>query len=127
MLLRTFLRAKIHRATVTAADVDYEGSIAIDADLMDAVDLDHLELVTVWDVSNGERVTTYAIRGPRGSGEVQINGAAAHRIRPGDHVIIAAFAQADRSELAAFRARIALVDERNRLTEVREGGLAEGD
>ncbi len=127
MLLRTFLRAKIHRVTVTAADVDYEGSIAIDADLMDAVDLDHLERVTVWDISNGERVTTYAIRGARGSGEIQVNGAAAHRIRPGDQVIVAAFAQLDRSELAGFRARIALVDAHNRLTEVREAGLAESD
>ena len=125
MLLRTFLRAKIHRVTVTVVDLDHEDSITIDADLMAAVDLDHLEQVTVWDVTNGARVTTHAMRGGAGSGEIQVNGAAAHRIKPGDQVIIAAYAQVDRSEVATFRARIALVDEDNRLTDTREVGLAD--
>jgi aspartate 1-decarboxylase len=92
MQLRTFLRAKIHRATVTAADLDYVGSVTIDGDLMDAADLDHLERVDVFDITNGARLTTYALRGPRGSGEVQINGAAAHLISTGHVVTIMAFA-----------------------------------
>ena len=125
MLLRTFMRAKIHRATVTAADVDYVGSVTIDADLMTAVDLDHLEQVDIWDVTNGERVRTYALRGRPGSGEIQINGAAARRIHAGDIVIIAAYAQLDRDELADFRARVALVDGDNRLTTLRDIGLAD--
>ncbi|MCP4901430.1 MAG: aspartate 1-decarboxylase [bacterium] len=125
MLMRTFLRAKIHRATVTAADLDYVGSVSIDADLMDAADLDHLEQVEIYDITNGARLTTYALRGPRGSGEVQINGAAAHLVAPGDLVIICAFAQIDRSELADFRARIVLVNEDNRISEVRRPGLAD--
>lgn len=125
MMLRTFLRAKIHRATVTEADLDYVGSITIDADLMDAADLDHLERVDVYDITSGARLTTYALRGERGSGEIQINGAAAHLVGPGHLVIIAAYAQLDRSEVAAHRARIVLVDEKNRLHEVRSVGPAD--
>ncbi len=125
MLLRTFLRSKIHRATVTAADLDYVGSVTLDADLMDAADLDHLERVEIYDVTNGSRLKTYALRGRRGSGEVQINGAAAHLVRPGDLVIVAAYAQIDRTELASFRARVVLVDDSNRVVEVRQPGLAE--
>jgi len=125
MLLRTFLRSKIHRATVTAADLDYPGSVTLCADLMEAADLDHLEQVDVYNITRGSRLTTYAIRGREGSGEVQINGAAAHLVHPGDLVIIAAFAQIDRSELATFRGRVVLVDKDNRVTEIREQGLAE--
>jgi len=126
MLLRTFLRAKIHRATVTDADLDYVGSVTIDADLMQAVDLDHLEQVEIWDITNGARISTYAMRGRSGSGAVQINGAAAHHVHPGDLVIIAAYAQVSRSEIADFRARVVMVDEANRVTEVRMMGLADG-
>ncbi len=122
MMLRTLLRAKIHRATVTAADVDYVGSVTIDAELMEAADLDHLERVEIWDVTSGARVTTYAMRGRRGSGEVQINGAAAHHIHPGDLVIIAAYGHMDRSELASHRARVVLVDAANRVVQVMEMG-----
>lgn len=125
MLLRTFLRSKIHRATVTAADLDYVGSVTIDADLMEAADLDHLERVEVYDITNGSRLATYALRGRAGSGEIQINGAAAHHVRPGDLVIICAFTQLDRSEVADHRARIVLVDRRNHPTEVRETGPAD--
>jgi aspartate 1-decarboxylase len=125
MMLRTFLRAKIHRATVTAADVENVGSVTLDADLMAAADLDHLERVEVWDVTNGNRVTTYAMRGRSGTGQVQINGAAARHIRPGDLVIIAAYAHLDRAELAGHRARVVLVDRANRVTEVREMGPAD--
>ena len=125
MILRTFMRAKIHRATVTAADPDYVGSITLCAELMDAADLDHLERVEVWDITNGNRVTTYAMRGRRGSGEVQINGAAARLVAAGDVVIIAAYAHIDRTELADFRARVVLVDGANKVVEVREMGLAD--
>ncbi len=124
MMLRTFLRAKIHRATVTAADLDYVGSVTIDAELMDAAGIDHLEQVDILDVTNGARLTTYALRGEPGSGEIQINGAAAHLVKPGDIVILAAYAQVDRSELASHRARIVLVDGDNRIVEVREDGPA---
>ena len=122
MMLRTFLRAKIHRATVTAADLDYVGSVTIDADLMEAAGIDHLEQLDILDVTNGARLTTYALRGEPGSGEVRINGAAAHLVHPGDTVILAAYAQIDRSELATHRARIVLVDKDNRIVEVREDG-----
>lgn len=122
MMLRTLLRAKIHRATVTAADIEYVGSVTIDAELMEAADLDHLERVEIWDVTSGARVTTYAMRGRRGSGEVQINGAAAHHIHPGDLVIIAAYGHMDRSELASHRARVVLVDAANRVVQVIEMG-----
>jgi aspartate 1-decarboxylase len=125
MMLRTLLRAKIHRATVTAADIEYVGSVTIDADLMEAADLDHLERVEIWDVTSGARVTTYAMRGRRGSGEVQINGAAAHHIHPGDLVIVAAYGHMDRAELASHRARVVLVDAANRVVQVIEMGPAD--
>jgi aspartate 1-decarboxylase len=130
MMLRPFLRAKIHRATVTGADLNYVGSVTIDAELMDAADLDHLEQVEVYNISSGSRLRTYALRGPRGRGGVRINGAAAHLVNPGDLVIIAAYALLDRSELAEHRARVVLVDGDNRVVEVRRPGLAdsvEGD
>lgn len=125
MLLRTFLRAKIHRATVTMADLDYVGSVTIDADLMDAADIDHLEEVDIYDITNGARLSTYALRGRAGSGEIKINGAAARLVNPGDLVILAVFAQLDRAEVATHRARIVLVDENNRITGIREA--APGD
>ncbi len=125
MMLRTFLRAKIHRATVTAADLDYVGSVTLDADLMDAADIDHLERVEIYDITSGARLVTYALRGRPGSGEVQINGAAAHLVRPGDLVIVATYAQLDRAEVASHRARIVLVDDANRIVEVREAGPAD--
>ena len=125
MMLRTLLRAKIHRATVTAADLDYVGSVTIDADLMEAADLDHLERVEIWDVTSGARVTTYAMRGRRGTGEIQVNGAAAHHVKPGELVIIAAYGHVDRSELASHRARVVLVDAANRVVQVLEMGPAD--
>ena len=126
MMLRTFLRSKIHRATVTGADLDYVGSVTLDPELMEAADLDHLEQVDILDVTNGARLTTYVLRGTPGSGEVRINGAAAHLVHPGDLVIIAAYAQLDRTELPGHRARIVLVDADNRITEAREDGPAVG-
>jgi aspartate 1-decarboxylase len=121
-MMRCFLRAKIHRATVTAADLEYVGSVTLDPELLDAADIQHLEQVEIYDITSGARLTTYALRGEAGSGEVQINGAAAHLVRPGDLVIIAAYAWLDRNEVAGHRARIALVDDANRVVEVRSTG-----
>ncbi|MDH7570288.1 MAG: aspartate 1-decarboxylase [Armatimonadota bacterium] len=104
------LKSKIHRATVTGADIDYVGSITIDLDLMDRAGLHPGEQVHVWNVANGARFETYAMPGDRGSGVICVNGAAAHLARPGDKVIIAAFALTDEP----VQPRIVLVDEQNR-------------
>lgn len=113
-MLRKVLRAKIHRATVTAANLDYVGSITIDRDLMDAVDLAEYESVLVADLANGTRHETYVLPGERGSGEICVNGAAAHLVSVGDMVIIMCFGLADDAELASHRPRIVMVDEKNR-------------
>lgn len=114
MMLRTMLKSKIHRATVTAADLHYVGSVTIDADLMDAADLLEGEQVTIVDVDNGARLVTYAITGERGSGVIGINGAAAHLVHPGDTVILIAYATMDDVEARSFRPRVLFVDARNR-------------
>jgi aspartate 1-decarboxylase len=113
-MLRHLLRAKIHRATVTGADLDYEGSIALDVGLMEAAGLVPFEAVHVWNISNGERLVTYVIPGKRGSGEVVLNGAAARRVQKGDLIIVAAFCWVDERELSVHAARVVLVDARNR-------------
>ncbi len=110
MRLRQLLKSKIHRATVTEADVNYVGSITIDQSLLERVDLWDGELVHVWNVTNGERFETYALTGEPGSGIVRINGAGAHRARPGDIVIVAAFALADEADSP----KVILVDDHNR-------------
>jgi len=120
---RRMLGGKIHRATVTGADLDYEGSVTIDADLLEASDmLDH-EAVEIWDVTNGARLTTYVLIGPRGSGEVCINGAAAHLIKVGDLVIIANFIDIEDKEARSWEPRIVFVDENNRPVERRQERL----
>ena len=119
-MLRPFLRAKIHRARVTRCDVNYVGSITVDCDLLEACDLLSLEQVEVYNVTRGTRFTTYCTPGPPGSGEVAINGAAAHLAQAGDFVIIAAYCQLDREDIPHHRARIVLVDEGNRPVEIRE-------
>jgi len=108
------LKSKIHRAVITDTHLEYEGSIAIDADLMDRADLLPNEQVHVYNLSNGARFVTYAIVGRRGSGMIRLNGAAARLGVPGDLVIIAAYAHVPDTEAAAFRPRIVLVDDRNR-------------
>ncbi len=113
-MIRTLLKSKIHRATVTEANIEYEGSISIDTDLMAAADLLPYERVDVWDCTNGARLSTYAIPGEPGSGEICINGAAAHLVKPGDLVIIASFAQVDDAECAGWDAKRVFVDGRNR-------------
>jgi aspartate 1-decarboxylase len=115
---RTLLGGKIHRATVTQADLHYVGSITIDQDLMDAADLVEGEQVQVVDIDNGARLVTYAIEGPAGSGVIGINGAAARLISPGDLVIIMSFHQVDERERADHVARVVHVDERNRIVEL---------
>jgi len=113
--------AKIHRATVTEADLDYEGSITIDLDLLEAAGIKVYEQVDVLDITNGNRLTTYTLPGERGSGEIKMNGAAAHLIHPGDLVIVIAYGSFDESELADYHPTVVLVDEKNRLREVRKG------
>jgi aspartate 1-decarboxylase len=117
-VLRHFLLGKIHRATVTRADLDYVGSITIDADLIEAAGLLENEKVDIYDVTNGARLSTYVIPGVRGSGEVGINGAAAHLVRKGDLVIIAAYGWMTAEEAAAHKPNVVHVDERNRIVEL---------
>ena len=112
---RFMLYAKIHRATVTQADLHYVGSLTIDRDLMDAAGLLPGEQVDVVDVDNGNRLTTYAIEGERGSGIVCINGAAARLISPGDTVIIIAYAAMDDAEARTFEPQVVFVDRQNRI------------
>ena len=113
-MLRTMLKSKIHRATVTEADLHYVGSVTIDADLMDAVDLLEGEQVTIVDVTNGARLETYAITGARGSGVIGINGAAAHLVHPGDIVILIAYGTMTDAESRHYRPRILFVDAQNK-------------
>ena len=114
--MRWMLTSKIHRATVTAADLDYVGSITIDRDLMEAAGLVEWEGVHVLDITNGNRLETYVIEGERGSGEICINGAAAHLVSPGDLVIILAYAGIDESQINGHSPRVVHVDGKNRLT-----------
>jgi aspartate 1-decarboxylase len=113
------LGGKIHRATVTQANVDYEGSVTVDSDLLQAADIREHEAVWIWDVDNGARLQTYAIAGPPGSGVVCVNGAAAHLVRVGDRVIIANFVQADDAECAGWQPSVVFADAGNRVREVR--------
>jgi aspartate 1-decarboxylase len=110
----TMLKCKIHRATVTRSDLDYEGSIEIDSALMEAAGLLPFELVHVWNVTNGERFQTYAVPGQPGSGTICVNGAAAHRAQVGDLVIIAAFVTLDQAEAKKWKPQLIFVDENNR-------------
>ncbi|EPD63274.1 MULTISPECIES: aspartate 1-decarboxylase [Streptomyces] len=112
---RTLLNGKIHRATVTQADLHYVGSLTIDQDLMEAADIVEGELVQVVDIDNGARLQTYAITGERGSGVIGVNGAAAHLVLPGHLVIIMSFAALDDSERAAHSPRVVHVDKANRI------------
>lgn len=114
MRLNVF-KSKIHRATVTHADLDYEGSVTIDRDLMDAAGILPYEAVHIWNVTRGTRLVTYALEGPAGSGAVCVNGAAAHLNRPGDIVILATFAEMDPVEARAHKPTVVRVDGRNRV------------
>jgi aspartate 1-decarboxylase len=109
------LKCKLHRACVTHAEVDYEGSCAIDTELMDLAGIREYEQVQIYNVTNGERFTTYAICAQNGSGIISVNGAAAHRAAPGDRVIICAYATMDEKEAAGFKPRLVYLNERNRV------------
>ncbi|WP_405113288.1 aspartate 1-decarboxylase [Micromonospora sp. NBC_01405] len=134
-MYRTLLKSKIHRATVTQADLHYVGSLTVDRALMDAADLVADEKVDIVDINNGHRLSTYVIEGPAGSGIIGINGAAALLIQPGDLVIILAYGVYDEADVATAKPRVVFVDERNRIeilggdpAEVPEGsGLFRGD
>jgi aspartate 1-decarboxylase len=108
-------KSKIHRATVTHADLAYEGSVTIDRDLMDAANILPHEAIHIWNVTRGTRLVTYALEGPRGSGAVCVNGAAAHLNRPGDLVILATFADMTAEEASAHVPSVVRVDEKNRI------------
>jgi aspartate 1-decarboxylase len=118
-MFRSLLKSKIHRAVVTDCELHYEGSCAIDQDLMDASNLAENEQIHIWNVNNGERFVTYAIRGERGSGIISVNGSAARRASVGDLLIIAAFAQVHEDQVASFTPRLVFVDARNHVLEQR--------
>ncbi|WP_306356922.1 MULTISPECIES: aspartate 1-decarboxylase [unclassified Nocardia] len=117
-MLRTMMKSKIHRATVTHADLHYVGSVTVDQDLLDAADLLEGEQVCIVDITNGARLETYVIAGERGSGVIGINGAAAHLVQPGDLVILIAYGMMDERELKSYEPRVVFVDDRNRQVEL---------
>lgn len=118
-MLRTMFLSKIHRARVTEADVEYEGSLTLDQDLMDAAGMLPYEQVHVWDVDNGARLATYLLPGPRGTGTVCVNGAAARQVQVGHRVIISTFATMEEEKARTHRPTVVLVDEHNRILEDR--------
>ncbi|GAB3000569.1 aspartate 1-decarboxylase [Saccharothrix stipae] len=117
-MFRTMLKSKIHRATVTQADLHYVGSVTVDEDLMEAADLLAGEQVAIVDVTNGARLETYVIPGDRGTGVIGINGAAAHLVQPGDLVILIAYGQMDDAEARAYRPKVVFVDADNKVVEL---------
>ncbi len=119
-MLLTLLKAKIHRASVTHAELHYEGSCAIDSRLLDISGIRENEQVHIFNVNNGHRFITYAIRAEAGSGIISVNGAAAHRAQPGDLVIICAYGQMDEAEAANYKPKLVYVDRENRLTHTNE-------
>ena len=118
-MMKTMLKCKIHRATVTDAQLHYEGSVTVDRMLMNAAGLVEYEQVHIWNVDNGNRFTTYAIEGEADSGVICLNGAAARQVSKGDLVIIAAFGAYDEKELADFQPNLVYVDGKNRITSVK--------
>jgi len=117
-VLRTMLKSKIHRATVTASDLHYVGSITVDPELLEAADILEHEQVAVVDVDNGARFETYTIAGTRGSGEIKVNGAAARLVHHGDTVIVISYAQYDRVEMEHYEPTVVHVDRQNRIVTV---------
>jgi aspartate 1-decarboxylase len=117
-MYRTMMKAKLHRARVTESNLNEVGSITIDADLMDAVDLLENEKVQIVNNNNGERFETYVIKGPRGEGGICLNGAAARKVQPGDVVIILSYAMMENAEALAHQPKVAILDENNRIVEM---------
>lgn len=118
-MFKKMLKSKIHRATITGADLNYEGSISIDPGLIAAAGLREYEAVNIWNITNGERFETYVIRGREGSGDICINGAAARLVSPGDKIIIASFSYYLEEELRKFMPKVIFVDEDNNISEIR--------
>jgi aspartate 1-decarboxylase len=117
-MMRIMMKSKIHRATVTQADLDYVGSVTLDAALMEAADLLEGEQVAIVDITNGARIETYVIPGERGSGVIGINGAAAHLVHPGDLVIIISYGMMSNAEARALQPKVVHVDEQNRIVKL---------
>ncbi|OGS90746.1 MAG: aspartate 1-decarboxylase [Gallionellales bacterium GWA2_60_18] len=117
---KIMLKAKLHRVRVTHSELHYEGSCAIDDDLLDAADIREYQQIDIYNVTNGERFTTYAIRAQRGSGVISVNGAAAHKADPGDILIIATYAMYSELELQKFHPQLVYVDEHNRIVAQRD-------
>ena len=113
------LKSKLHRVTVTHSEPDYEGSVAIDGRLLDAADIREYERIEVYNLRNGERFATYAIRAEEGSGIISVNGAASHKASPSDIVIICAYAEFEEKELATFKPRLVYVNSHNHITHTR--------
>jgi aspartate 1-decarboxylase len=118
-MLLTMLKAKLHRARVTRSELEYEGSCAIDGHLLDAAGIREYEQIEIYNVTNGERFTTYAIRAEENSGVVSVNGAAAHKANPGDIIIICAYAGLEQRDLAKFKPTLVYLDENNKITHTR--------
>ncbi|MCU0809836.1 MAG: aspartate 1-decarboxylase [Thiobacillaceae bacterium] len=117
---RTMLKSKLHRATVTHSELHYEGSCAIDESLLEAADIHEYEQIQIYNITNGERFTTYAIRAARDSGVISVNGAAAHKANPGDLIIIATYAVYNELELARYAPELVYVDAANRIVDTRQ-------
>ncbi len=115
----TLLKTKLHRACVTHSELEYEGSCAIDAKLLDAAGIHEYEQIQIYNVANGERFTTYAIRAEAGSNIISVNGAAAHKASPGDRIIICAYTVLDEKEVASFKPTLVYLDENNDITHMR--------
>lgn len=123
-MLRTFLRSKIHRARVTQADLNYEGSITVDTDLLEAAEITPFEKVDIYNVTNGNRLATYVIPGIAGSGKICINGAAARLVKPDDIVIICCYGLFDAEDIKNHNSKIVLVDNDNKITRVADKSAA---
>lgn len=119
-MLNRMLKAKIHRATLTGANLEYEGSVTIPPELLEAAGILPYEAVWIWDLNSGSRFETYAINGEPGSSDICVNGAAARLVSPGDLVIIAAFCYVNEQELAEYKPKVVFVDSKNRIKELRE-------
>ena len=116
----TLLKAKLHRARVTHSELEYEGSCAIDGKLLDTAGIHEYEQIHIYNINNGERFVTYAIRAEEDSGIISVNGAAAHKAKPGDVVIICIYTQVNHQELANFKPTLVYLDENNKITRVRD-------
>lgn len=119
-MFRTLLKSKIHRVKTTHAELHYEGSCAIDEDLLDASGIVENEQIHIWNIDNGERFVTYAIKGQRGTGMISVNGSAARRVAVGDLLIIAAFAQVHEDQIATHKPKLVFVNDQNQQVELRD-------